>query len=140
MSEIRQDLKYTKDHEWVKNTSTTNTDTNVATNIATNIVRVGITDFAQASLGDVTFIQLPEVGSTFRSGEIFGTVESVKAVSDLFMPLSGKIVARNEALINDPAPVNTSPFDEAWMIEIEITDSAEQNSLLNAEAYAQHAQ
>src|SRR4051794_516591 len=101
MSEIKKNLLYTKNHEWVKKGSTP------------KLVVVGITDFAQASLGDVTYIQLPAVGATFKQGDVFGTVESVKAVSDIYAPVSGKISKVNEDLVKDPAPVNTSPFDSA---------------------------
>ena len=128
MSDIRKDLLYTKDHEWVK------------VGVGPRTVRVGITDFAQAALGDVTYIQLPDMGKSFKTHEVFGSVESVKAVSELFMPVAGKVVKRNEALLNDPAPINTSPFDDAWMIDIELESEDEVKKLLSSEAYAQHAQ
>jgi glycine cleavage system H protein len=128
MSEIRPDCLYTKDHEWVKKTP------------QGKIVVVGITDFAQASLGDVTFIQLPSQGKTFKKGEIIGTVESVKAVSDIYAPLSGTIRKINETLNQDPAPLNTDPFGKAWLLELEISDETELAKLLSPEAYASVAE
>jgi glycine cleavage system H protein len=128
MSEIRKDCLYTQDHEWLKKTS------------KPKVARVGITDFAQGSLGDVTFLQLPAVGTSFKKGEVFGTLESVKAVSDLYAPVTGQIVKINDELVADPSPVNTSPFDEAWMIEIEVADENEFKTLLSPEAYESVAQ
>lgn len=128
MSELRKDCQYTKDHEWVKKTETT------------NVVRVGITDFAQASLGDVTFIELPSEGKEIKKGETIGSVESVKAVSDIYAPMSGKITKVNAALEEDPALINTKPFDDAWIIEMEVTNESEWSELLSPEAYEQHAQ
>lgn len=123
MSEIRKDFLYTKDHEWIAKTEQANT------------VRIGITDFAQSSLGDVTFVELPDVGTTLEAGQTFGSVESVKAVSDLFAPVSGKVSKINEAINDDPSVVNTSPFDQAWMIEIELTNETEMSNLMQADAY-----
>lgn len=128
MSQIPADLMYTKDHEWVKKTSTP------------KLVIVGVTDFAQSSLGDVTFLQLPELNKAFKKGEVFGTVESVKAVSDLYAPVSGRIVKINQTLVNDPSPVNTDPYGNAWMVEFEMDNESELQQLLNAQAYAAHAQ
>ena len=128
MSEIRKDCLYTKDHEWVKNTP------------SPKIVLVGISDFAQAALGDVTYLQLPAMGATFKKGEILGSVESVKAVSDIYAPLSGKIIKINEALQNDPSTLNTDPFGTAWLVEIEITTESEMSSLLTPQAYEAIAQ
>ena len=127
MSSIPKDLLYTKDHEWVKASPTP------------GIVIVGVTDFAQNSLGDVTFLQLPEVGRAVKKGEVFGTVESVKAVSDLYAPVSGTVVKINQALVQTPDPINQDPYG-AWMIEIQMSVENEKNTLLNAEAYAQVAQ
>jgi glycine cleavage system H protein len=127
MSSIPKDLLYTKDHEWVKPSS------------APGIVVVGVTDFAQNSLGDVTFLQLPEVGRVVKKGDVFGTVESVKAVSDLYAPVSGTVVKINQELVQTPDPINRDPYG-AWMIEIQMSVENEKNSLLNAEAYAQVAQ
>ncbi len=114
MSEIRKDCLYTKDHEWVKKTSTP------------KIVIMGISDFAQSSLGDVTFLQLPAVGRTLKKGEILGTVESVKAVSDVYAAVSGTIVKINETLNADPAPLNSDPFGTGWLVEIEMSSENEQ--------------
>lgn len=113
-------LKYTNDHEWVS------VDGAEAT--------VGITDFAQKQLGDVVFVELPEVGRTLKQGESFGTIESVKAVSELFSPLSGEVVAVNGDLANHPDHVNSQPHD-TWMIRLKVSNTAEAASLLDANAY-----
>jgi glycine cleavage system H protein len=128
MSKIPNELLYTKDHEWVRKASTP------------KHVVVGITDFAQSSLGDVTYIQLPPVGSHFKTGAIIGTVESVKAVSDIYAPVSGKILKINDALASDPAPVNHDPYGSAWLVEVELDSEDELKKLLNAAAYEQVAQ
>lgn len=114
------DLKYTNDHEWVK------VDGAEAT--------VGITDFAQKQLGDVVFVELPDLGRTLKQGESFGTIESVKAVSELFSPLSGEVVAINGDLANHPDHVNSKPHD-TWMIRIKVANASEASSLLDATAY-----
>lgn len=114
------DLKYTNDHEWVR------VDGSEAT--------VGITDFAQKQLGDVVFVELPEVGRTLKQGESFGTIESVKAVSELFAPVSGEVVAVNNDLGNHPDHVNSQPHD-AWMIRVKIANAGEAAALLDANAY-----
>jgi len=123
MSTVLKDLLYTKDHEWLRRTSTP------------KVVQIGITDFAQASLGDVTFVQVPAVGSTIKQGQSFGTVESVKAVSDLYAPVSGKVLRLNDGIQSDPAAVNTDPFHTGWLLEIEISDESEFSKLMNADAY-----
>ena len=128
MSQIRKDYFYTKDHEWVKRSA------------LPRVVVVGISDFAQAALGDVTYVQLPEVGRSFKKGESFGSVESVKAVSDVYAPLSGKVLKVNEALGADPAPINQDPYEAGWIMELEISDEAEFSLLLNAGAYESIAQ
>jgi glycine cleavage system H protein len=115
------DLLYTKDHEWAR------VDGKVAT--------VGVTRFAVDQLGDVTQVELPKEGELVKQGEIFGSVESVKAVSDLFAPLSGKVVKVNSPLGDSPEFVNEEPYDEGWMIQIELTKPDETRSLLTAEAY-----
>src|SRR5688572_15191284 len=102
-------LKYTKDHEWAK--------------IEGNTVTVGITDHAQGALGDIVFVELPAIGRTLKKGDTFGVVESIKAVSDLYAPVSGKVVAANSALVDDPAAINRSPQDEAWLVRIELADA-----------------
>ena len=122
MSSIPADLKYTKDHEWLQIQ-----EDNVAT--------IGITDHAQDSLGDITFVELPDAGANLDAGETFGVVESVKAASDLFMPVGGEILEINETLLDSPELVNDSPYSEGWMIKIRIEDSSVTNELLTSEAY-----
>lgn len=128
MSEIRNDLLYTKDHEWVRKGQTP------------HIIVMGITDFAQASLGDVTYLQMPEVGRVLKKGDIIGSIESVKAVSDIYAPVGGTVARVNEALNADPAAVNSDPFGAGWLIEIESWNETDFVGLLNAQAYAQVAQ
>ena len=118
---ILKDLKYTKEHEWVKQEDGT--------------VRIGITDFAQAELGDIVFVELPEVDDEIKKDEPFGSVESVKTVSELYAPISGKVVAINESLSDSPEFVNESPYEKAWMIIVEPSDSSELDELLNANQY-----
>ncbi|PQD95223.1 glycine cleavage system protein H [Pradoshia eiseniae] len=118
---ILKDLKYTKEHEWVKQEDGT--------------VRIGITDFAQAELGDIVFVELPEVDDEIKKDEPFGSVESVKTVSELYAPISGKVVAINESLSDSPEFVNESPYEKAWMIIVEPSDSSELDELLNADQY-----
>ncbi len=115
------DLKYTKDHEWLK------IDGDVAT--------IGITDFAQGELGDIVYVEIETVGDELGHGEVFGTVEAVKTVSDLFMPVSGEVIAFNEALESEPELVNSDAYGEGWMIKLKIADTAELDNLLSAEAY-----
>jgi len=116
------DLKYTRDHEWVR--------------FADGEALVGITDFAQRQLGDVVFVELPEVGRTVKQGEAFGTIESVKAVSELFAPISGEVVAVNGDLSSHPEGVNAKPH-EAWMIRLRPADAAEADALLDAARYVE---
>jgi glycine cleavage system H protein len=116
------DLKYTKDHEWLKLN-----DDNTAT--------IGITDFAQGELGDIVFVDINTVGKELSAEEVFGTIEAVKTVSDLFMPVAGKVIAVNEALNKNPELVNNDPYGEGWMVKIEISNSGEINSLADADAY-----
>lgn len=118
---IPKDLRYTQEHEWVK--------------VEGNKVRVGITDFAQNELGDIVFVELPEVGDTVTINEPFGSVESVKTVSELYSPVSGTVVEINEALSDSPEFVNESPYENAWMIVIELSNESEVEALLTAEAY-----
>ena len=115
------DLKYTNDHEWIRVTGDTGD--------------VGITNYAQQQLGDVVYVELPEVGQTFKLGDQFGSIESVKAVSDLYSPVSGDIVAVNTDLVDTPESVNTHPH-ESWMIRIRLSDSSELSTLQDADAYA----
>ena len=116
-----ENLMYTSEHEWVK--------------IENNIATVGITDFAQGELGDIIFLEFPEVDEEFNEGDIFGTIEAVKTVSDLFMPISGKIVEINESLNDDPENVNSSPYESGWMVKIELSANAQTDSLLDSKSY-----
>lgn len=118
---IPTELKYTKDHEWVK------LDGDVAT--------IGITDFAQGELGDIVFVEVETVGEEMDADEVFGTVEAVKTVSDLFLPMSGEITEFNEAIEDAPEVVNDDPYGEGWMIKVKITDASQFESLLTAEQY-----
>jgi glycine cleavage system H protein len=119
---IPKDLKYTKDHEWVR------IDGDTAT--------VGVTYFAQGELGDIVFVEIETVDESLDMEEVFGSVEAVKTVSDLFMPISGEIIEFNEALETDPELVNSDPYGEGWMIKIKIADKSELNDLLTEEAYS----
>ncbi len=118
---IPEQLKYTKDHEWIS------IDGEVAT--------VGITDFAQGELGDIVYVEVETLDETLEVDEIFGTVEAVKTVSDLFLPLSGEIIEFNEILEDEPEKVNTDPYGEGWMIKIKISDPSQIDTLLSADAY-----
>ena len=124
MSEIPKDLLYTEDHEYVKPTDDE------------NVVVVGITDYAQGELGDVVFVELPQVGSSFGKHDVFGTVEAVKAVSELYSPLSGEVVEVNERLDKEPALVNTAPFTDGWMIKLRLKNPSEKDELLGVSEYA----
>jgi len=123
VANIPADLKYTEEHEYVR----------VASD---GTVEVGITDYAQGELGDVVYVELPKVGANFSKHDVFGTIEAVKAVSELFSPLSGEITAVNERLDKEPALVNTDPYGAGWMIRIRADDKGELVALLDAEAYA----
>ena len=118
---IPQELKYTKDHEWVK------IDGNVAT--------IGVTDFAQGELGDIVYVEVETVGETMEREEVFGTVEAVKTVSDLFLPLAGEILEFNESLEDAPEKVNTDPYGDGWMVKLQISDEAEIAGLMSPEEY-----
>lgn len=122
MAEIPADLNYTKEHEWTRKKGET--------------IQIGVTAFAVEQLGDVTMVELPEVGDVVEKEQTFGTVESVKAVSDLFAPLSGKVVAINETLEDTPENVNDAPYGDGWLVEIEPSNPAELSELLDATAYA----
>jgi glycine cleavage system H protein len=111
----------TEDHEWAR--------------LEGETVRVGISDYAQDQLGDIVFVELPEIGSHFDKGDEFGTVESVKTVSELYMPISGEVIAINEELADHPEYVNTDPYGKGWMIEIKPSDAGELETLLNKDAY-----
>lgn len=121
--EIKDNLKYTKDHEWVM------LDGKIAT--------VGITDFAQSELGDIVYIEVDTVDEELNKDEVFGTVEAVKTVSDLFLPMSGKIIEFNESLNDNPEKVNDSPYVEGWIIKVEITNPAELDELLDSKSYSE---
>ena len=118
---IPAELKYTKDHEWIK--------------IEGNIATVGITDFAQGELGDIVYVDVDTLDDTVEEGEVFGSVEAVKTVSDLFMPLTGEVIEFNDELEDDPELVNSDPYEKGWMIKLEISDEAQIQDLLDAEAY-----
>ena len=124
VSEIPKDLLYTEDHEYVKPTDDA------------SVVAIGITDYAQGELGDIVYIELPKVGASFAKHDVFGTVEAVKAVSELYSPLTGEVVAVNEKLDKEPALVNTAPFGDGWMIKLRLKDGKEKDALLNADAYS----
>ena len=115
------ELKYTKEHEWVK--------------VEGNIATVGITDWAQGELGDIVFVELPEAGTEVTQMETFGTIEAVKAVSDLFSPVTGKVTEVNAALEDEPMLINRDPYGEGWMIKVECTDASQLEQLLDAGAY-----
>jgi glycine cleavage system H protein len=116
-----QDLKYTNEHEWIRREG--------------GIAYVGITDYAQAQLGDIVFIDIPTVGETLAAGEVFGTIEVVKTVSDLFLPVSGEILEQNEALDNNPEIVNSDPYTEGWLVKIRPTSPDDFSALLDAKEY-----
>ena len=118
---IPSNLKYTKDHEWVK--------------VEGDTVTVGITDFAQGELGDIVYVEVETVDETLEEGEIFGTVEAVKTVSDLFLPVSGVIIEFNALLEDEPEKVNSDPYGEGWMIKIKCSDPSQIDSLLSADDY-----
>ena len=126
MSEIPNDLLYTEDHEYVKPTDDP------------NVVAIGITDYAQGELGDIVFIELPKVGTTFGKHDVFGTVEAVKAVSELYSPVSGEVVSVNDRLDKEPALVNSAPYGDGWMVKLRLRDAGEKSGLMNAAAYGAH--
>jgi len=120
--DVKENLKYTKDHEWVS------LDGNIAT--------VGITDFAQSELGDIVYVEVDTLDETLAKDEVFGTVEAVKTVSDLFLPMTGKIVEFNENLSDAPESINESPYEQGWIIKVEISNPDEINELLNSNDYS----
>ncbi|HJE01063.1 MAG TPA: glycine cleavage system protein GcvH [Staphylococcus auricularis] len=120
---VPSELKYTKEHEWVK------VDGNVAT--------IGITEYAQNELGDIVFVELPEEDDEVSEGDSFGSVESVKTVSELYAPINGKVTEINEELEDSPEFVNESPYDKAWMVKVEVEDESEFNNLLSADDYSE---
>jgi len=118
---VPADLKYTKDHEWVK--------------IEGNVAIIGVTDFAQGELGDIVYIEIETLNDTLDQESVFGSIEAVKTVSDLFMPLSGEIIAINEDLDTNPEAVNSDPYGEGWMIKVNFSDASELDGLLSASEY-----
>jgi glycine cleavage system H protein len=126
MSDTPSDLRYTEEHEYLKATDDE------------GVFLVGITDYAQGELGDIVFIELPELGASFNPMDVFGTIEAVKAVSDLYCPLKGEILAVNEALEDDPALVNSDPYGAGWMIKLKVSNPDAVNELLTADGYADH--
>lgn len=120
---IPEDLRYSSDHEWVRTTND-------------RVVRIGITDYAQNSLGDIVYVQLPDLGTSITAGDSLGEVESTKSVSDIVSPVAGTVTARNESLDGAPESVNSDPYGDGWMVEIELDDPSEVDGLLDATAYA----
>ena len=120
--DVKENLKYTKDHEWVS--------------VEGNIATVGITDFAQSELGDIVYVEVDTLDETLNKDEVFGTVEAVKTVSDLFLPMSGKIVEFNESLSDAPESINESPYEQGWIIKVEVSNPDEINELLNSDEYS----
>lgn len=124
MADVPDDLRYTKDHEWAK--------------VDGNRIRVGITSFAVEQLGDITLVELPKVGTKVEEGKAFGTVESVKTLSDLFAPVAGTVVEVNDKLASNPELVNEGAYDKGWMVVIEVTDPSKLESLMDAASYRKH--
>ena len=120
---VPQNLKYTKDHEWVL--------------VEGDIATIGITDFAQGELGDIVYVEIETEGETLSQEEVFGSVEAVKTVSDLFMPISGEIIEFNSALESNPEAVNSDPYGDGWMIKVKVSDPSELDSLMDAAAYSE---
>ena len=121
MANIPENLRYTREHEWIR--------------VEGNEAFVGITDFAQSELGEIVFVDVPTVGETVAQGEVFGSVEAVKTVSDLNMPVTGEVIEFNESLNDAPEKVNNDPYGEGWMVRITVNDPAELDNLLDAEGY-----
>ncbi len=126
MSNIPQELHYTEEHEYVKPDSDT------------GVVVIGITDYAQGELGDVVYVDLPEVGASFDRMDVFGTIEAVKAVSELFAPVAGEVVEINSAVESDPSIINQDPYDAGWMIKVRMSNPGDLDQLLTAADYASH--
>ena len=124
MSDIPQDLLYTEDHEYLKPAG------------EPGVVYIGITDYAQGELGDIVFVELPKVGATYKKHDVFGTIEAVKAVSELYSPVSGQVLEVNTRLDAEPALVNNSPYGDGWMIKMKLSDESEKAGLLDAKSYA----
>ncbi|MEQ8324757.1 MAG: glycine cleavage system protein GcvH [Vicingaceae bacterium] len=120
---VPNELKYTKDHEWIR--------------VEGDVATIGITDYAQGELGDIVYVEIETVGESLDSEEVFGTVEAVKTVSDLFMPVSGEVIEMNEALEASPESVNTDPYGSGWMVKVKMSDISQVENLLTSEAYEQ---
>ncbi len=120
---IPENLKYSKEHEWVR--------------VDGDIAYVGITDFAQSELGDIVFVEIDTIGDTIDADEIFGTIEAVKTVSDLFMPVGGEVLELNDKLEDDPELVNTDPYGDGWLIKVKMTDASQLDHLMDASAYGE---
>ena len=120
---IPENLKYSKEHEWVR--------------VDGDIAYVGITDFAQSELGDIVFVEIDTIGDTIDADEIFGTIEAVKTVSDLFMPVGGEVLELNDKLEDDPELVNTDPYGDGWLIKVKMTDASQLDHLMDAAAYGE---
>ena len=120
---VPSELKYSKEHEWVK--------------IEGNTVTIGITEYAQSELGDIVFVELPDTDDDIDEGESFGSVESVKTVSELYAPVSGKVVERNDELEDSPEFVNESPYEKAWMVKVELSDESQLDELMSADQYSE---
>ena len=126
MANIPNDLLYTEEHEWVRRTDDS------------DVVEIGITDYAQGELGDVVYVELPKVGASFGMHDVFGTIEAVKAVSELFSPVAGEVAAVNDTLDREPGVVNSDPYGDGWMLRMRITSAADLDQLLGPEEYAKH--
>jgi glycine cleavage system H protein len=126
LADIPKDLLYTEDHEYVKSTNDP------------KVVAVGITDYAQGELGDIVYLELPSVGTSFNKHDVFGTIEAVKAVSELFSPVSGEIVEVNARLEKEPQLVNSEPYGDGWMVKVKLSDISEKKDLLSADDYSAH--
>ena len=125
MANLPSGLLYTEEHEYLSKTDN-------------DVYKVGITDYAQGELGDIVYVELPEAGESFGKGDTFGTVEAVKAVSDLYMPIAGEVVEVNEALNDDPSLVNSDPYGDGWMIKVRVKDAGDLDDLLSADDYGKH--
>jgi len=126
LPDIQKDLLYTEDHEYVKSTSDP------------KIVAIGITDYAQGELCDIVYLELPSVGASFNKHDVFGTIEAVKAVSELFSPVSGEVVEVNDRLEKEPQLVNSEPYGDGWMVKIKLSDPSEKKELMSADDYSAH--
>jgi glycine cleavage system H protein len=126
MADLPSGLLYSEEHEYLAKTDDD------------GVYRVGITDYAQGELGDIVYVELPAAGDTFNKGDTFGTVEAVKAVSDLYMPVAGEVVEVNQALNDDPSVINSDPYGDGWMVAIRVRDSAELEGLLGPDDYGKH--